>query len=275
MAPVASAAGRAMIARVCLHSGRHHTAVSPATSARHLLRVSTRPPPPHRPPSFSAACVVPHTIAWRRGWGALTSAVDAVGAHLIHPGPRHRRGSGSVLRAGHGVRRSSSEGSAPGGQPRRWGRGARRANEGGWASSERGGLESGGGGRARGGGTHGSGRAGTRREEPSSSSSSSSSSSGGGDAGDRESPQRVAKLMAWRGLCSRREAEALIAAGHVLVNGRVVRLGDKAAVDDAIEVVGEEGRRWLQVGSRRSNRFRDCVLVARQCLSAAGTCGSR
>src|SRR5215470_12871256 len=49
--------------------------------------------------------------------------------------------------------------------------------------------------------------------------------------------ERVAKLMASRGLCSRREAERLIAAGHVLVDGIVVReQGVKAAVDADIRI---------------------------------------
>lgn len=49
--------------------------------------------------------------------------------------------------------------------------------------------------------------------------------------------ERVAKMMAARGLCSRREAEALIAAGCVLVNGEVVATqGIKAAVDAEIRL---------------------------------------
>jgi 23S rRNA pseudouridine2604 synthase len=47
--------------------------------------------------------------------------------------------------------------------------------------------------------------------------------------------ERVAKIMARRGLCSRREAERLIAAGHVRVNGVVVNAqGSKAPLDAAI-----------------------------------------
>ncbi len=49
--------------------------------------------------------------------------------------------------------------------------------------------------------------------------------------------QRVAKLMAQRGLCSRREAERLIGEGLVIVNGVVMReQGCKAAPDADIRV---------------------------------------
>jgi len=49
--------------------------------------------------------------------------------------------------------------------------------------------------------------------------------------------ERVAKLMAGRGLCSRREAERLIASGQVIVDGVVVRTqGVKAAPDADIRV---------------------------------------
>lgn len=49
--------------------------------------------------------------------------------------------------------------------------------------------------------------------------------------------ERVAKLMAARGLCSRREAERLIDAGQVVVDGVVVRQqGMKAAADAAIHI---------------------------------------
>ncbi|TVR11635.1 MAG: rRNA pseudouridine synthase [Planctomycetota bacterium] len=49
--------------------------------------------------------------------------------------------------------------------------------------------------------------------------------------------QRVAKLMAQRGMCSRREAERLIEVGAVLVDGQVVRTqGVKAAPDAEIRL---------------------------------------
>ena len=48
-------------------------------------------------------------------------------------------------------------------------------------------------------------------------------------------PERLQKLLAAAGLGSRREIEAWIAAGRVLVNGRIARLGDRAsAADDVI-----------------------------------------
>lgn len=50
-------------------------------------------------------------------------------------------------------------------------------------------------------------------------------------------PIRLSKIMAERGLCSRREADELIAKGWVKVNGEVVdQLGTKVAVDAAIEL---------------------------------------
>lgn len=39
--------------------------------------------------------------------------------------------------------------------------------------------------------------------------------------------QRVQKVLADQGICSRREAERLIAAGKVKVNGHPVGLGDQ------------------------------------------------
>ncbi|MCC7493512.1 MAG: rRNA pseudouridine synthase [Fimbriimonadaceae bacterium] len=53
--------------------------------------------------------------------------------------------------------------------------------------------------------------------------------------------ERLQKLIAAAGICSRRAAEALIGAGRVQVNGRVVdELGAKAAPDDQILVDGQE-----------------------------------
>jgi 23S rRNA pseudouridine2605 synthase len=52
--------------------------------------------------------------------------------------------------------------------------------------------------------------------------------------------ERVQKLMSRAGLGSRRENEALIAAGRVTVNGKVIRLGDKAdPYKDRIKVNGK------------------------------------
>jgi len=51
---------------------------------------------------------------------------------------------------------------------------------------------------------------------------------------------RVQKLIADSGYCSRRKAEEYIEAGAVKVNGRAVKLGDKAAKRDVITVNGEK-----------------------------------
>lgn len=48
--------------------------------------------------------------------------------------------------------------------------------------------------------------------------------------------QRVSKILAARGICSRREADRLIAAGCVAVDGVVVEQGAKAALDAVIDV---------------------------------------
>src|SRR5687768_14234383 len=59
---------------------------------------------------------------------------------------------------------------------------------------------------------------------------------------------RLQKVMAERGVASRRAAEELIAAGRVRVDGQVVRvLGTKVAPDARIEVDGEPTR---EVGFR-------------------------
>ncbi|MEM8868576.1 MAG: pseudouridine synthase [Verrucomicrobiota bacterium] len=49
-----------------------------------------------------------------------------------------------------------------------------------------------------------------------------------------DEPQRIQKLIANAGLCSRREAEHIIEDGGVRVNGKVATLGDKAKLSDAI-----------------------------------------
>jgi 23S rRNA pseudouridine2605 synthase len=63
-------------------------------------------------------------------------------------------------------------------------------------------------------------------------------------------PQRLQKLMAAAGLCSRRQAEAIIAAGRVTVNGRVATLGDQA--DPQHDSVLVDGRR---LGSGESHYY--------------------
>lgn len=52
--------------------------------------------------------------------------------------------------------------------------------------------------------------------------------------------ERLQKLIAAAGLCSRRSAETLIAAGHVQVNGRPAVLGEKA--DPECDIVAVDGR---------------------------------
>ena len=55
--------------------------------------------------------------------------------------------------------------------------------------------------------------------------------------------QRVQKVLADQGICSRREAERLIAAGKVKVNGHPVRLGDKMDPDyDKVAIDGQTVR---------------------------------
>jgi len=64
-------------------------------------------------------------------------------------------------------------------------------------------------------------------------------------------PERLQKIIARSGLCSRRDAEVLIRAGRVTVNGRVAQIGDKAdAGNEQIKVDGKairsrEARRYI------------------------------
>jgi pseudouridine synthase len=58
-------------------------------------------------------------------------------------------------------------------------------------------------------------------------------------AHDPALPQRLQKLLAGAGLCSRRQAEALLLQGRVRVNGRVAQLGDRAdPLRDQVELDG-------------------------------------
>ena len=50
---------------------------------------------------------------------------------------------------------------------------------------------------------------------------------------------RIQKIIADAGYCSRRKAEALISQGRVKLNGRPIKLGDKATPKDVITVDGE------------------------------------
>ena len=52
--------------------------------------------------------------------------------------------------------------------------------------------------------------------------------------------ERLQKRIAAGGLCSRRKAEELIAAGKVKVNGKIVKEGTKVSETDSVEVNGEK-----------------------------------
>ena len=67
----------------------------------------------------------------------------------------------------------------------------------------------------------------------------------GGGASESEELERVSKILARRGTCSRREAERLIEDGRVLVDGETIELGFKARANARIEITGE-GTRWLR-----------------------------
>jgi 23S rRNA pseudouridine2605 synthase len=51
---------------------------------------------------------------------------------------------------------------------------------------------------------------------------------------------RIQKVIADAGFCSRRKAEELISSGRVKLNGHPVKLGDKAAFNDIITIDGEK-----------------------------------
>lgn len=62
---------------------------------------------------------------------------------------------------------------------------------------------------------------------------------------------RIQKLLSDAGFCSRRRAEALIAAGQVKCNGRPVKIGDKAAKTDLLTVNGER----VNIPRKASHRY--------------------
>ncbi len=64
-------------------------------------------------------------------------------------------------------------------------------------------------------------------------------------------PVRVQKLLAAAGYCSRRHAEELITQGRVRVNGKRVKLGDKARAGDSLTVDGAE----VALEGRRNYRY--------------------
>lgn len=49
-------------------------------------------------------------------------------------------------------------------------------------------------------------------------------------------PTRINKYLADQGLCSRREADKLIASGQVLINGQVAKLGEQVSESDRVEL---------------------------------------
>lgn len=58
-------------------------------------------------------------------------------------------------------------------------------------------------------------------------------------------PMRIAKLMAQRGMCSRREAETLIEWGWVCANGEKILSCATRVAPDAVITLEEQGRRFL------------------------------
>lgn len=70
---------------------------------------------------------------------------------------------------------------------------------------------------------------------------------------ERDGKERAAKLIAWRGLCSRREAERLIIGGQVTVDGVVLKdPGQRVGVDADIVIAGK--------GQERLNRHATVLL---------------
>lgn len=72
--------------------------------------------------------------------------------------------------------------------------------------------------------------------------------------------ERIQKLLAAAGLCSRRTAEEWIAAGRVTVNGRRVRVGDKA--DPETDDIRVDGR---PLRGRGTARVSDAAQAAGLC----------
>lgn len=69
--------------------------------------------------------------------------------------------------------------------------------------------------------------------------------------------ERLQKLLSAAGLCSRRTAEAWLAAGRVMVNGRAARIGDKADPDrddvrvDGVPLQGKENKTYILLNKPR------------------------
>ena len=49
-------------------------------------------------------------------------------------------------------------------------------------------------------------------------------------------PMRINKYLAWKGYCTRRDADTHIESGKVLINGKRAKLGDKVQEHDAVDV---------------------------------------
>lgn len=56
-------------------------------------------------------------------------------------------------------------------------------------------------------------------------------------------PTRINKYLAHEAICSRREADRLLEAGKVLINGKRAKLGDMVNENDKVEVVGDQKRK--------------------------------
>lgn len=54
---------------------------------------------------------------------------------------------------------------------------------------------------------------------------------------------RINKYLAHEAICSRREADRLLEAGKVLINGKKAKLGDMVNENDKVEVVGDQRRK--------------------------------
>lgn len=65
---------------------------------------------------------------------------------------------------------------------------------------------------------------------------------------------RINKYLSQAGVCSRREADKLIAAGKVLIDKKVAKLGDEVEVDNEVEVNGK------RVSSKSVNESRVILL---------------
>jgi len=76
----------------------------------------------------------------------------------------------------------------------------------------------------------------------------------------KDVPERIAKRIARAGICSRREAEALILAGRVKLNGKMldtaaclVTAKDQIEVDDKRVQTAEPARLWRYISQKVSS----------------------